>query len=396
MKQTKWNHVLAVLGVIGFGLMLAVLFVRTCSGEKATYSYYENRNLAEKPAFTLEGAMDGSYYSRMESYVQDHAAARNVLIKAKTFVEMNVLKRPVVNDVVITGEALLPWRDYESIYTPYWDNCAQAVSENLAAHAADVEAYGGTFLYVAVPCQYVCYEQLTPWYINSRKQFTDFSTQALFSRLEEKGVRYLDMGAVFDRLGGRENFSSTVDNHFGIDGSYATYRAIMEALAEAGYDLDVLDESNSVVKELPNPYLGSRNRKLYGLWKSVEKLAVLEPVDAPAFRRWENGMELEPFINKMPENDSDEVLYGLFMGGDMMHTRIATDRPELPRVVVYGDSFTNAVESMLWYSFDEMVSFDFRYNKNITLEEYIAQAQPDIVICIRDYEALLSPEFNGQ
>lgn len=83
------------------------------------------------------------------------------------------------------------------------------------------------------------------------------------------------------------------------------------------------------------------------------------------------------------------------MGGDIAETCIRTDRPSLPTALIFGDSFTNAVESLAYYSFDEMRSVDLRHYKTQSISDYIAAYQPDVVICIRDYEALLSRSDNG-
>lgn len=93
--------------------------------------------------------------------------------------------------------------------------------------------------------------------------------------------------------------------------------------------------------------------------------------------------------------DSRAVYYGLYMGGDIAETCIRTDRSSLPTALIFGDSFTNAVESLAYYSFDEMRSVDLRHYKTQSISDYIAAYQPDVVICIRDYEALLSRSDNG-
>lgn len=48
-----------------------------------------------------------------------------------------------------------------------------------------------------------------------------------------------------------------------------------------------------------------------------------------------------------------------------------------------------------WYSFDEMRTIDLRHYKDMTLADYIALYQPDVVVGIRDYESLLSTDYNG-
>jgi len=72
------------------------------------------------------------------------------------------------------------------------------------------------------------------------------------------------------------------------------------------------------------------------------------------------------------------------MGGDIGETIIQTNRPDLPNILIFGDSFTNALESLLWTNFNETRSLDFRYFTEKTLLEYIDDFHPDIVICMRD------------
>ena len=83
------------------------------------------------------------------------------------------------------------------------------------------------------------------------------------------------------------------------------------------------------------------------------------------------------------------------MGGDVAHTMIDTEREELPSILIYGESFTNAIETIMWYSFDEMHSLDMRYYKDMTVDEFIEIVQPDVVVCVRDYSVLLLTDDYG-
>ena len=97
-----------------------------------------------------------------------------------------------------------------------------------------------------------------------------------------------------------------------------------------------------------------------------------------------------------PANPWEDVTYFLYMGGDSPHTVIDTEREDLPSILIYGDSFTNAVECIMYCSFDEMHSLDMRYYTDMSLGDYIKKYQPDIVVCIRDYESIISTDSNGQ
>ena len=78
------------------------------------------------------------------------------------------------------------------------------------------------------------------------------------------------------------------------------------------------------------------------------------------------------------------MTYNLYMGGDHGETIIRTDRPELPSALVFGDSFTNALETVLYASFNETRSLDLRHYTERSLREYIEDYRPDVVICVRN------------
>ena len=87
--------------------------------------------------------------------------------------------------------------------------------------------------------------------------------------------------------------------------------------------------------------------------------------------------------------------YNYYMGGDIAETVIKTNRPDLPRVLVVGDSFTNALESILYTSFDEMHSLDYRHYDGKNILDYIADYQPDVVLYVRDDLSYIVTSGNG-
>lgn len=104
---------------------------------------------------------------------------------------------------------------------------------------------------------------------------------------------------------------------------------------------------------------------------------------------------IESGVYALPNNQWQEILYTVYMGGDLSESVVETGRGELPRLLIYGDSFTNALECVLWESFDKMYSYDFRHYDRETVEEVIVRLQPDVVVCVRDYQQILLETGNG-
>lgn len=380
-----------------FSGVLLVLMAATILLPKNRYSYYENRNLSAFPEITAESVLSGQVFDDLETLFCDYAAWRTPALKAVTWADLNVFHRPVVNDIVVTDDALL-----EQLYTmpDTADDIARKAADVAADNAAlrdQIEAYGGHYCYIAVPCQYAYYEDEYPSYLENRSAYTAAELAALNSAMDAQGITHVDMGPIFDSLGHLPAFSSKVDNHYGLRGAYETYRAAVQALNDAyGLALSFPEEgTDATFSALPNPYMGSRTRKLLGLRGDDEKLLTAAFREDIPFTRLDNCQEVASAVYALPATEDEALTYGLYMGGDIAETCIRTDRPSLPTALIFGDSFTNAVESLAYYSFDEMRSVDLRHYKTQSISDYIAAYQPDVVICIRDYEALLSRSDNG-
>ena len=380
-----------------FSGTLLVLMAATVLLPKERYSYYENRNLSAFPEISAETVLSGQAFGDLETLFCDYAAWRTPALKAVTWADLKVFHRPVVNDIVVTDDALL-----EQLYTmpDTADDIARKATDVTADNAAlrdQIEAYGGHYCYIAVPCQYAYYEDEYPSYLENRSAYTAAELAALNSAMDAQGITYVDMGPVFDSLGHLPAFSSKVDNHYGLLGAYETYRAAVQALNDAyGLALSFPEEGADVTfSALPNPYMGSRTRKLLGLRGNDEKLLTATFREDISFTRFDNGGEVAATVYALPATDTEPLTYELYMGGDIAETVIRTERPSLPSVLIFGDSFTNPVESLAYYSFDELRSVDLRHYTAQSLSDYIAAYKPDVVLCIRDYQSLLSREYNG-
>ena len=133
----------------------------------------------------------------------------------------------------------------------------------------------------------------------------------------------------------------------------------------------------------------------FGAANKLNNLLTASFAEDLPFTRFDNGAAAEATVYALPGSDAEPLTYGLYMGGDIAETVIRTDRPELPNALIFGDSFTNPVECLAYYSFNELRSVDLRHYTVQSLSDYIAAYQPDVVLCVRDYQSLLLREFNG-
>lgn len=398
-----------ILMVCVFAVFIAAAMAVTVTNKDEVYSYYENRLYAEMLEVSAENVIEGDFFNRLESFLCDHAAGRQALLKAKTYADVYLLRRPVVNEVVVKENVLLPFNAYERVDVEQIARQAEAMASQHAKLRDVVEGYGGSYFYAAVPCQYVCYEDDYPFYLNSRAEFTSAEISSLTEAMERYDLSVIDMLPVFEsdadenpasEGGGAEGeliYSSKVDNHYGLQGAYLTYAELIRRInSETSYDLRYPQGEEIKFSQVEEPYLGSRQRKLMGIVPLEEHLYRAQFREEIPFTRTDNGAPVAAEVYSDAAFENGSVTYSLYMGGDIAETVIDTNRPELPSVLIYGDSFTNAVEVLAYYSFDEMRSVDLRHYDEMSLAQYVEKYRPDIVVCIRDYESLLATDGNGE
>ena len=182
MKKRKLADFLTIAGFFGF---LALILVVTVVRPKVNWSYYENRLLKKWTTPTVSSMLDDSYRTGVEGMLQEHAAGRNILLKASTWTDLYLLRRPVVNQVVPTEDLLLHWLGYSIPNNEIIHAQAEEMARRLSDLRDVVEAEGGAFLYVAVPGQYSYFEEEHPPYLNNCAELTDLTLRAFGDALAE-------------------------------------------------------------------------------------------------------------------------------------------------------------------------------------------------------------------
>lgn len=358
------------------------------------YSVYENRSMASMPDLGADDFWSGAYFAGWENFLSDRFYGRDQWLQTHT-AYMMLRQSASVNDVVITDRVLLPQNDIPNYSGRDYDAEASQVVSSLQAIDEQVAAYGGTMLYVGVPEQRSLFRDAYPIYQETNTDHLNRTEAAFSSAMDEAGLNLLLMRSSFLEAEDLTQVYSTVDHHYTLLGAYQTYRAVCDWLLAEGWEFPVVTEEHISFSQLENPFLGTYNRKLYGLSPVQEQLWVYESDLAVPFTRSDNGEAVEPSVLDLPDGTWQNVYYNLYMGGDKAETVIDTGRKDLPKVLIWGDSFTNAFECIAWMSFGELRSLDFRYYGEKTLSEYIADYQPDIVLCIRDDLSYLYQAGNG-
>lgn len=383
------------LGQILFIIMfLGIIFAMpmfTKLQKNENISSFENRRLAEVPALNSKALISGEYFRKWDTYISDHIYSRNKWIKAYTYMNMYILNKSKINSIVIGKEGyLLPFYSYKTKYN------AEIHKEKIEIMATQMEALqqhikqnGGSFYFIGIPEQSSFHKDKYPEYFYNNELLVNNAESFMFSSLESHGIPYINMNNVYREKSYKEYYTKT-DHHYSFEGAYTAYLELIKKMQQDGKLSESHLEDKWEVVTLPNPFVGSRNKQIYNLYPTKDKIQLGIQQNQTPYEKYTNGKP-DPKFYFYNTDSSKGVSYGAYMGGDLAETVIKTNKKELPNVLIFGDSFTNALEPLLYIHFNETRILDLRHYKQMSLYDYIEKYKPDVVIMVRDdlsYESL--------
>lgn len=378
-------------------ILFAVPVVTVCL-PRANVSQIENRPLAELPEASWESLISGDFFADCETCFQDHIVGRDIMLMGHTWLELHVAARTIVNGIIPTDDCLLPELSPSGETHEETTARAESMAERLLTLQDAVQAYGGTFLYVIVPTQMTAFADAYPANLYSGAEARAMAVDAFENALAERQIACLRMEPVFEQAGGTRQFYMRTDHHYTLKGAFLVYQTMMKQLQalDGTRTLPVLTDSDLVFSKISATFRGSRSRSIYYLTDLRDDFwtyALQQPIP---YTRTDNGVLTDASVIVLPEDGAASVTYSAYMGGDVAETIVQTNRPELPDALIFGDSYTNAVETFLYTSFNETRSLDLRHNANLSILEYVQAVQPDFVVCLRDDANILTESGNGR
>lgn len=374
--------------IIFFLVLIFIIPILTVLNLGDEVSNIENRTLASMPKYNKASLLSGEYFEGIEKYISDHIYLRDEWIKRYTLLNMNILGKKKINNIVIGKEdTLLPY------YTDELSNRLETQLDNLSQMTNQLEKinditkdYGGKLLFVGVPGQSSFFRDRYPLYMENKSDYFDKNEKLFFSKLDENNIHYLNMNEIF-RRDYKEDYYLKTDHHYGFEGFFKTYSEIIKSL-----DIEPLDKSNFNINEISEPILGSRNRQIYFLKDTEDKFKIASLKDDLDYTKYTRGVE-DSTLYYLKEGRPS---YSIYMNGDNAETVIDTGRDNLPDLLLFGDSFTNTLEPLLFIHFNKTRILDLRHYDEMKLDEYIKMHSPDYVVMVRDDLNYGNLEGNGE
>lgn len=345
-----------ILTISLFAAFLALFAAVHLALPDRAFSPLENRTLAQRPAFTVDGLLDGSFTADVETYIADQFPLRDGLTALKAACE-RLWGRRENNGVYLAGDRLI-----ERVDEPEEGR----LSNNLAAlnrfkRKTDVPVY-----LMPVPTAAWVYADALPEGAPTADQ------DDMLGRIRGGSlIGVIDLRKTF-AAHADENLFYRTDHHWTSRGAYYAAAAFLERL---GMSVPALGEP-AVLSDDFNGTLFSSSGYRHITPDTIEAYVSGEGVTVETWRSGEPetiGLYDENFLTEKDQ-------YSAFLGGNTPRSIVRTGA-EGGRLLIVRDSFADSLVPFLTESFSEIHLFDARYYKK-PLSEYIAENDIDEVLIL--------------
>ncbi|MEG1043296.1 MAG: DHHW family protein [Oscillospiraceae bacterium] len=308
------------------------------------HSYWENRDLAQKPKMTLTSLIENKYTSEYEKFINDQFAARDTWISIKSVAESALGK--IENNGVVYGKDNYM---FDKLNTPDLER----IDKNIGFYRDFVEKYPDEKITVGIiPNSYSVLTDKAPTYLNNIDQ-TQY-TEKLFSQLEGENLSELYFSDAL-KAHQDEYIYYRTDHHWTTLGAYYAYAEYVRSL---GFEPVKIESLQPKIQE---NFLGTYFNKS----KSFNaKPDFITWYDIPTEEITVNLEAVDSMYDISKFNERD--MYAAFLRGNNGQTIIKSSVNQnkvvgkTSKILVIKDSYANSFVPFLLYNFDEVHVVDLR------------------------------------
>ena len=336
-----------------FGSFLALFSLGTLLCPKRTFSQMENRPLATMPTVSVSSIADGSFATQSESYLSDHAFAKDALVTLKNDVAFAVGQRQL-------GEVyVLPNGSYLS---SYHENRAQ-LDRNIAQINTFAERLPDSMpvSLLTIPNAVGIYPERVPAMADSDDQ------SETLSYLSDQLSSRITLVNPYDRLVSCKDqpLYYKTDHHWTMRGAYEGYASLLQSLHREPLPLSAFG-----VSIVSHTFQGSLYSKAPVSFAAHDDIAVYQAPGQSVQVTYDNGTVSSSLLQPKALQQKDQ--YTVFTGGNQAELQISSNAEGDDHVLILKDSYTNCMLPYLATAFSKISVLDLRYFRG-DLTSYLQQ-----------------------
>lgn len=339
-QQRRRLHNVILAGV--FLLFLLVCFIVNLAVKDRDFSETENRNLAQKPAFSLTALTDGSYFSGLSSYTSDQFFARDNWMSLKLKCE-TIMGRKDASGIFLGSDDYL----LSAPETPNDEALSRTIA-NINQFAADHSDLSMRMM--LVPDSAMILSDKLPKHAPVRDQLQDIKN---ISGQLSGSVQLLDAASALMPHASEYIYYKT-DHHWTSLGAYYAFSACSGQLGIAS---PVTDYDIYTVSDTFEGTLSSKS----GSHKTTDTVQVYIPQSQIRYYvTYSDSTQRVCSIYQSSALESKDK-YTVFFGGNHPKVEISTTANNQRVLLLFKDSYANSFVQFLLPYYQKIIMIDPRY-----------------------------------
>lgn len=367
----KKNNYLLIISFLAIIFIIPIIGMMKQDNEISTI---ENRKLQSFPVLNKKNIEE--FTGKFDNYVVDQFPSRDRLLDIYTKVQLMERKIKIRNTIVL--ENWLFVRDYK-VDEGYLNGIANSIKEVVSKNK-NVDFY-----YIILPSKTAMLADLYPKYMDGN--ISKNNNEILKKRLED--IEELNIVNVLDKLldeyspEERRNYYYQSDFHWNAKGAFKAFELMINHIKD--YETFKAAEDKLRRVEYRNKYFnGDLERRFSGNIKNTDMPDVYEIIDTQDliyYKSIDNTEQVKREEIITPNINKDIVGYNDIYTYNLSCIRITNKNPIIDKkVLVFKDSYFNAMVEPMSIIFSELIIIDPRYyNENYSYNEIIEEKSPDYV-----------------
>ena len=339
-QQRRRLHNVILAGV--FLLFLLVCFIVNLAVKDRDFSEAENRNLAQKPAFSLTTLTDGSYFSGLSDYANDQFFARDKWMSLKLKCE-TIMGRKDASGIFLGSDDYL----LSAPETPNDDALSRTIT-NINQFAADHSDLSMRMM--LVPDSAMILSDKLPKNAPVRDQLQDIND---ISGQLSGSIQFLDAASALAPHASEYIYYKT-DHHWTSLGAYYAFSACSGQLGIAS------PVTNYDIYTVSDTFEGTLSSKS-GSHKTTDTVQVYIPQSQIRYYvTYSDSTQRVCSIYQSSALESKDK-YTVFFGGNHPKVEISTTADNQRVLLLFKDSYANSFVQFLLPYYQKIIMIDPRY-----------------------------------
>ncbi|MBE6719114.1 MAG: hypothetical protein E7571_00465 [Ruminococcaceae bacterium] len=369
--RRTFDNLCTVITAIILAVIIAGTGIINLAAKDRAFSEDENRNLAQKPKFSLSSLASGKFTDDAEKYLSDQFVFRSNFVKTRTAIDIFVGKKEV-------GGVYIGKKHFLFEKPVSYDDVA--VGKTIAAINNFTEKHGDVRSYAAIApnaCEILSdYMPKTAPAENQSEQI-----KKVYSDLD-KDIKTIDLCTPLGKAADRTKLYYKTDHHW----TTAAARIAFDEIAKQ-MKIDASDTKYSTYF-VTDDFQGTLS-SMAGLFSTSDSIEVTVPqskVEYAVTYVNENKNSASFFdSSKLSQKNK----YELFFGGNFAQINITTTRNTDRVLLVIKDSYANCLLPMLYPYFKSIVVVDPRYYTD-DIEQIIGKEEVTDVLWLYNANTFLA------